>query len=333
MHQSVVKIIIQYLFVGVGSLAIWYLIRWWIGDQLYPIRIFNYGAPWLLSGLVIVLIIMGWPYRQKTWWRTLIVSTLFITLPIFLPFLPHSNAVSSPTVSYKIVSYNVCKSNWDFKALIDVIRQAQPDLLLLQELRPDYAQRLPERLSNLYADEQGKSYFMYDSLLNQAVISRYPLAPLEPALSQGRVQKVKMETPQGLVEVWNVHANQPFFWQQHYQELTALAKAISLVEEPLIVGGDFNTTDQSEIYRLITAHLYNAHQQAGWGFGFTFPAPNADVYCNYDFQQSLIPPMVRIDHIFYSHHFYAHQAETLSDGGGSDHLPIMAELSWRNRQD
>jgi endonuclease/exonuclease/phosphatase (EEP) superfamily protein YafD len=37
--------------------------------------------------------------------------------------------------------------------------------------------------------------------------------------------------------------------------------------------------------------------------------------------------MVRIDHIFYSDHFFAHTAGTLPTSGGSDHLPVVAELS------
>ena len=94
------------------------------------------------------------------------------------------------------------------------------------------------------------------------------------------------------------------------------------VEGPLIVGGDFNTTDQSELYRLINRHLDNAHWEAGWGFGFSFPAESSSIY-----GVPIPGSVVRIDHIFYSgEHFLARHALTLSDSGGSDHLPVVATL-------
>jgi endonuclease/exonuclease/phosphatase family metal-dependent hydrolase len=87
------------------------------------------------------------------------------------------------------------------------------------------------------------------------------------------------------------------------------------------VGGDFNTTDQSEGYHLLAQHLKNAHWEAGWGFGFSFPANQPRFK-----RIPILTPVVRIDHIFYSSHFLAHSATTLSDSGGSDHLPVIAEL-------
>ena len=104
--------------------------------------------------------------------------------------------------------------------------------------------------------------------------------------------------------------------------------ADDIVEEaaPLILGGDFNTTDQSQTYRLFDHVLRNAHWQAGWGFGFTYPTTEVKFL-----RKIYFPPLVRIDHIFYSKHFAAKRAVTLSDSGGSDHFPIIAELILKNQ--
>ena len=104
--------------------------------------------------------------------------------------------------------------------------------------------------------------------------------------------------------------------------MTILVNDIAASTAPLIVGGDFNTTEQSENYRLINQYLANAHWEAGWGFGFSFPAHNP----HYN-HIPVITPMVRIDHIFYSNHFFARSAQTLATSGGSDHLPVTAELA------
>jgi vancomycin resistance protein VanJ len=74
---------------------------------------------------------------------------------------------------------------------------------------------------------------------------------------------------------------------------------------------------------MINQQLQNAHWEAGWGFGFTFPFSRGRI-------RGILPQprMVRIDHIFYSDHFFAHSAGTLTESGGSDHLPVFAGFSW-----
>ena len=59
----------------------------------------------------------------------------------------------------------------------------------------------------------------------------------------------------------------------------------------------------------------------GWGFGFSFPSPTRRFGGKISF-----PSLVRIDHIFYSDHFYAARARTVSDSAGSDHRPVIADL-------
>jgi endonuclease/exonuclease/phosphatase (EEP) superfamily protein YafD len=112
-------------------------------------------------------------------------------------------------------------------------------------------------------------------------------------------------------------------WSKQYRQITALTEDIAQVKTPLIVGGDFNTTEQAETYRFINQYLSNAHWEAGWGFGFTFPAHNPRYK-----QIPVLTPMVRIDHIFYSDHFFARSAQTLATSGGSDHLPVVATLQF-----
>jgi endonuclease/exonuclease/phosphatase (EEP) superfamily protein YafD len=133
-----------------------------------------------------------------------------------------------------------------------------------------------------------------------------------------------VETPAGLIAVWNVHLFPPFRVPPplHDQQATALAADIVAVDGPLIVAGDFNATDQSVTYQWVNRYLKNAHRETGWGFGFTYPAP-PHIIPELSIDSGLI---YRIDHIFYNHHFAAYNAQTLTTSAGSDHLPIVAEL-------
>jgi endonuclease/exonuclease/phosphatase (EEP) superfamily protein YafD len=305
--------------VGLGLLA-WYTLRWWPGDRFLLVRLFNYFMPWLLLGLAPALIVAGLA-RRKWVALALAAPSLIIGLtfaPLFLPRLESALAASLPL---KVMSYNVWYHNKNVASVAGLIRREQPDILLLQEITPAMARRLKDELVDLYPE--GQLYLAYEPEVYQGIISRYPLTPLDLAYDKGRTQRVTVLTPSGPIAVWNVHPNTPLPWRRQYRQLSALTKDIATTDGPLIVGGDFNTTDQSETYQLVNQHLWNAHWEAGWGFGFTFPAHQPRFK-----QIPILTPVIRIDHIFYSPHFFARNARTLTESGGSDHLPVTAELSW-----
>ena len=217
------------------------------------------------------------------------------------------------------MSYNILYLNQQLDDATALIKETQPDILLLQEVTPPIARALQEQLSDLYPETA--PYFTYGRRMGQVVISRYPLTPGETSFDNGRLQKAVAETPAGPIGVWNVHPRTPRVWDEQYHQFVGLASEIAAYDGPLIVGGDFNTTDQSETYHMVSRHLQNAHWEAGWGFGFSFPAHAPRVK-----RIPILTPIVRIDHIFYNDHFFAQRAATLSHSGGSDHYPVVAEL-------
>ena len=303
---------------GLGVLA-WYVLRWWPGDRFLSVRLFNYFMPWLLVGLIPGLVVAGLAQRK---WAILALAapTLLVGLTFAPLFLPRPESVLAASVPLKVMSYNVWYHNENVADATRLIRQEQPDILLLQELTPVMARALTDELVDLYAESQ--LHFAYEPEVYQGIISRYPLTPVDLAYDKGRAQRVKAETPVGSIAVWNVHPNAPLPWPRQYRQLSTLAEDIAVTDGPLIVGGDFNTTDQSETYRLVNQYLWNAHWEAGWGFGFSFPAHQPRFK-----EIPILTPVIRIDHIFYSPHFFARTARTLSESGGSDHLPVTAELS------
>ncbi len=307
------------------GLGIWltFLLRWWPGDRSALVRMMSSLAPWflLILGPGVVLALWGRRYRLLT---LLGLPTLFISLsyaPLFMPSVSPALAATDPI---KVMSYNVWRRNNDVDSMAAVIQAEQPDILLLQELRPQRVDPLLTALKSLYGGDEW--YFTYEPAIDQGIISRYPITPVEVALAKGRLQKVLVETPAGTLNVWNAHPH-AFPWRKHYPEIKKLVKDIAAVDGPLIVGGDFNTNEQLETYQLINEHLYNAHWQAGWGFGFTFPNElNARGLRKRT--KGLIgdTPVMRIDHIFYNDHFFARAAATLPDSGNSDHSPVTATL-------
>lgn len=296
----------------------WYALRWWPGDRFMPVRLVNYFMPWLLLGLLPGLGLAGLA-RRKWVALALALPSLIIGLTFAPLFLPRPAEVLAANTSFKVMSYNVWYHNREAAEAARLIRQEQPDILLLQELSPAMLQALITQLAEMYAD--GQLYWAYEPEALQGIISRFPITPVELAYDKGRTQKVIAATPVGPVAVWNVHLNTPLPWSRQYRQISGLVEDIAAADGPLIVGGDFNTTDQSEVYQLVGQYLHNAHWEAGWGFGFSFPADKPRFE-----RVPILTPVIRIDHIFYSSHFSAHSACTLEESGGSDHLPVTAEL-------
>lgn len=333
MLQTLVAMLLKGLFYTVRKifwLGLWllglvifliFLIRWWSGDQLWQVRLFNYLMPWVLIPLATALIVAGIGRRR---WLVAILAApaLFISLSYAPLFLPRCSFALANDENLKVLSHNVSRYNTNVGAITAQIREERPDILLLQELRQDQVESFLKILADLYPDAE--LHFTYDPFTLQAVASRYPLTLLAMMPEKGRAQKVLLETLNGPITVINVHVDFDRGWRRNYQQLSALlTEDIISVEGPVIFGGDFNTTDQTQIYRLVSQHLQNAHWEAGWGFGFTFPYRERPVRGRLP-----VPPVVRIDHIFYNDHFFARKAGTIFQPGGSDHLPVFAEFSW-----
>lgn len=299
------------------AVLVWYPMRWWPGDSFWPVRLVNYLMPWLLVGLIPGLITAV--LARRAWLTTtLAVPAILIGLTYAPLFLPRTTPALAENQKIRVMSFNVWAGNRDIAAIDNLLRQVQPDVLLLQEVTYGMAINLQRIAPGLY---DGQYYWAYEPDIGQAILSRYPLTPTAHSFEQGRVQKAVIHTHRGPVAVWNVHPSQPVPYRWQYSQVRNLSAEIAAEPLPLLVAGDFNTTDQSETYRMVDQHLHNAHWEAGWGFGFSFPDPARRFGGKISF-----PSMVRIDHIFYSDDFYAYHARTLTDSGGSDHRPVIADL-------
>ena len=292
--------------------------RWWLGDSVRFSRVIGYIMPWLIvmlmSGVFSACLAKHWLLAVA-----MSIPLLYICIsysPLFLNCLQVAEAESQ---HIKIMSYNLWNFNKNPDAAADLIRREQPDILLMQEISTDHFQYLIKDLNELYLDTPLQ--FEYVPEMKQAVISRFPILPVRTDIDKGRAQKVRIETSFGIITVINVHIFN-FPWQRRHQQLIDLViEDVSITNGPLILGGDFNTNDQSQAYKITKRYLKNAHWESGCGFGFTFPTPNKKTRIG-----PFLTAFIRIDHIFYSKHFSSRNSRTLNESGGSDHYPVITEL-------
>lgn len=299
----------------------YFLVRFLSGDQFLWVRITNYFLPW--TGLLVAGCFGVSVFFKKGRLSAALGIPLLLMGVIYAPLLWNCR-IDSPAGgrSIKVMSYNIWSNNLRMSACAGLILEENPDILLLQEIRPAQMSLLAPTL-----EQKGWS-IAYDSETQQAIVSRYTIGSSKAFFWKNRTQTAVLETPYGLITIVNVHAYKHGWQERHRQMQAVLDEDVIAVDGPLILGGDFNTNDQSETYRMIRQHLTGAHDAAGCGFGFTFPTTSR--FFSFRRLGPLpkfpVPPLIRIDHIFHSAHFSTLSARTLKDSGGSDHRPVVAEL-------
>lgn len=296
-------------------------LHWWSGDHLFPGRYTGYLMPWflviLLPGAVCALLLRQWSLS------VVLGVSLGIILYTYAPLLlPRANVVHAAPAALNVMSFNVWSKNSSPERIAEAIVEHGPDIVLLQEIMPPQFEELSRALEDLSPLNGGTWNKVYNPNLLQATVSHYPLTNQWSKRNKAKVQVVSAETPWGPVMLFNVHPSWGN-WARRDKQLSALLREDILpCELPVILGGDFNSPEQSEIFKLLALHLRNAHTEAGQGFGFTFPKALQG-------KNRLFPffPLVRIDHIFFSPDFTALHAATAKNAYGSDHLPITARLA------
>jgi endonuclease/exonuclease/phosphatase family metal-dependent hydrolase len=318
--------------VWVIILLTWHVLRLYPGDRWLFVRLGSYFAPWLLLTLLPALVIA---LLGRCRWLAGGVLLLMLIFgmhygPLLTPRLSQAKAGGGADV-LRVMTFNVHYSNHNAPGIADLIRAESPDVIAMQEMSEGLQLLLLPELAAEYP------YYLVDNSwgLPMVLISRYPLT-VQPKLPETpRAQLATVETPNGPVAVWNVHpspAVKQGGWEAQKHALTAVGRAIESESRPLVVLGDFNTTDQAENYRLIANHLTDVHHTVGRGFGFTFPEP--DVVSRMSGAMRFfdkVSPIVRIDHVFVSKHFIPEETHVIPSGYGSDHRPVMATLRFADR--
>ncbi len=241
-----------------------------------------------------------------------------------------SNA-NTTVAPIRFMTYNIAGGK-DSDALMQIIIDESPSVILFQEFSPDF-------LRNFRASLPAWNIASSDDLAIASIyeISNFIRADL-PKLSNDNWKRpayVRAEVSNGTSRfaVYNTHLSTPRealnamrHLESNFQDLVnknildreiqskRLAAAVSQEKLPFILGGDFNAPGRSIVISPFTKlGLKNAFSERGLGFGYT---KGHDLQLGFSF--------IRIDHIFFSSEWLAvssHAGSSL----GSDHRPMLAD--------
>ena len=307
----------------------------YVEPNKFPIlSVLSLAVPFLITLNILFMIYWLLLVKKKLF---LSLSVLFIGFIFLSPLYKFSSSrhIDDPE-NISVMNYNVRLFNlfeWIPDAsvsekIVVFINDKQPDVLSIQEYRPDDALHL-------------KGYYKFEELSGnkvkngQAIFSKYPIVnsgSVEFPDTSNNAIYVDIVKANDTIRVYNVHlqswrlkptdeeldiessknlfnrVGNTFRLQQSQTELFLAHKADCPYK--LIICGDFNNTAYSYVYNKIHDGLQDAFVEAGNGFGRTF-------------KFKFFP--VRIDFILADQSFDINAFKTF-DVELSDHYPIMAKI-------
>lgn len=298
--------------------------RWWLAlSNVFALYLF---APLLLIVPAALLL-------RSRWLRGAALIGLVAFLALFGQRLVPPLGRPAKGAHLRVMTINQLYSNKRVADLIAAIRAQDADIVAIQELSEPVAQ----------AAGQLRHAYPYQFLTPGAedyglgILSRYPLRMA--ARTHGFVgQRMIADVDGTAITLINVHLNAPqvmtrrlrqfrpvkvvlnYDTSQRARQFPSLLHEIDTVEGPLIVMGDFNTSDREPPYADLAARLHDAYGETAWGFGFTFPNDKRIARLTVPF------PLVRIDYVWSRAGIAPVSARVDCDSSGSDHCAVVADL-------
>jgi hypothetical protein len=109
------------------------------------------------------------------------------------------------------------------------------------------------------------------------------------------------------------------YWEMHHECARLIHEKIRAETLPTIAMGDWNNPDHGPLYREFADGLWDAHREAGRGYGYTFPD---------DVSRMLAggKPWLRIDYILASTTWQVAGCQVEADAEGAQHRAVAAVL-------
>lgn len=252
------------------------------------------------------------------------------------PFMGMQWAFSMPNNAnghvVRVLTCNIQTGNIDCKALSQLIREKNVDLVALQECPPSLQLDLPPGWQMIQT-----------GIL--AILSRYSIQAHEPIMAphpphvwpRHSLLPCSVTTPEGEFIFGSMYLPSPRYGLQHIldraiginprkadllvaetenrQKVSELVRnSLKFRESPLIIAGDFNMPVESNIYQTYWSEFSNAFAEKSFGYGWT--------YRDYAYG---IPINLRIDHVLTTNG--AHPLQCFVEKYiGSDHRPVISDI-------
>jgi vancomycin resistance protein VanJ len=336
-------------------LIAWALLRfsgesWWlplVGLYAPPVG-FLLPAPFVF--------VVTWLWAGRRWFALQIVAVVFAVFGLLglRLGLGHDSQKARDPRALRIVSYNIDIGRRGVPRIVDQVMEMQPNLVLLQEGHEQLGPELRQAFPGWNTDQRGQ-FFIASRFPILEIKEPSPLHYQEgeggsPKSGEGGARFVAytLATTLGPVDVYSVHTTSPregledmrgggFLYElrrgnilfgrnadtltfnayRRRRQVENLAAAARASPHPVIIVGDFNLPAMSHIVHDHLADFDDGFEQAGRGFGYTYPSKI---------------PFLRIDRIFTGRGLRVVDFR-VGDTRASDHLCVAAVITSLSPKD
>jgi endonuclease/exonuclease/phosphatase (EEP) superfamily protein YafD len=312
-----------FLAIGATLIPLFEHEAWWI-------RIFDFPRFQIMLVALIALLLYAYCCRPSALDQYLFLGAVGLSMLYqafnILPYTPlapisvkYSDSPHDSLNHISLVVTNVYMDNREAGRCLQMIREANPDLVLAVET-DDWWQ---EQLAELESDYPYKALYPLPNTYGMLLYSRLPLHQTQiNFLVQEDVPSVHtfVELPSGeRIQFYGLHPRPPAPQESESSlprdvELVMVGKQVKQSGAPTIVAGDLNDVAWSHTTKLFKEISGLLDPRRGRGLYNTFNAKY---------------PLLRwpLDHVFHSEHFRLLELNRLPHIG-SDHFPIFVRLSY-----
>jgi endonuclease/exonuclease/phosphatase family metal-dependent hydrolase len=227
----------------------------------------------------------------------------------------------------RILTYNVHKcrgldGRTSVARIADVLREADADVMALQEVMDHQAASLSADLGRPYCIGENRKFRGYG--YGNVVISRFPVIAMRnyDLSVRGREERgclrVDLNADGSVLHLFNVHLGTAPIERRHQGRKLIAPELLAdaAIEWPRIVLGDFNEWTTGLATKLLRSHMQSADVRTHLRFSKTYPG---------------VLPFLHLDHIYYDPALRLEKlslCRTRKALIASDHLPLMGEFTW-----
>ncbi|WP_034918514.1 endonuclease/exonuclease/phosphatase family protein [Gillisia sp. CAL575] len=281
---------------------------WWI-DLMSHFRV-QYLV--VLIFVLILFILIGF---RRVVVPVIILIFLFIWNAVYiLPlYISPENVSENSEYELKILSINLLSSNTDTTKVLALIKEKDPDVLVLMELTPHWERKLNGVFQSypFYKAEPRSDNFgiaLFSKIEMSSSIVYFENSP-KPSI---KADLILGDRPLSILATHPVPPIGSEMFNSRNKQLQDIAKKRADFSGNFILIGDLNTSSFSSHFKDLLANANLVDSRNGFGIATTWPA---DFY----------PLRTTLDHCLIGGELYVLERET-GKNIGSDHLPIYIEI-------
>ncbi len=274
---------------------------------------------WQIIFLCVCLAVYQLVARRPLWAGVILVLIALPALRMASLYWPAAGPPAGPEI-LRVLTLNLYDKNENVAAVSELIRDTNADVINLIEYAPHWSAELREALQEYPHNVVHPT--------GNAIYSRYPAEAFKAnhpffAPIQMFAATAKITVGDQRVLIVNVHPVSPISfdrWRQRNAEIALLAHPLKQLQRwhHIVLAGDFNATTECGSMRALLANSGLRDTRQGFGAQSSWPT-------------WFWPIAICIDHAFVSPDVHVHRRET-GPHVGSDHLPVIVELSFHDNQ-